>query len=56
MLISGNGVSPCTVSIMFEANMLKALAAYHNDYRRQFIDEAAELGEFREQSFAVAVV
>lgn len=30
----------------------KALAAYHNDYRRQFLDEAAEDGEFGEKFFA----
>ncbi len=41
--------------MMFEANIMIALAAYHNDYRRQFIDDAAELGEFGEKSFIIIV-
>lgn len=52
MQIIQNGVSICTVgSTLFEANKIQALAAYHNDYRRRFIDEAAQLGDFGEESF-----
>ena len=38
-----------------KANTLAALAAYHYEYRRQFIDEAAESGNFGEEPFAPAL-
>ena len=34
------------------ANIRAALAAYHGDFRRQFLDEAAEAGDFGETPFA----
>ena len=47
--------SPHTlVHVVFscEANILAALAAYHCEFRRQFLDEAAEAGDFGETPFA----
>ena len=41
--------SPLTITlsvISCGANILAALAAYHCDFRRQFLDEAAEAGDF----------
>ena len=35
-----------------EADILAALAAYHCEFRRQLLDEAAEAGEFGETPFA----
>ena len=34
--------------IHIEADSVEALAAYHKDYRREFLDEAAMDGEFGE--------
>ena len=41
-----------SLDISNHADQIEALAAYHNDYRRQLIDEAAESGEFGEISLA----
>ena len=44
--------SPSIMLYSLEANILAALAAYHCEFRRQFLDEAAEAGNFGETYFA----